>query len=122
MYARGGVAPKTYSVRGLRVRTSSLPSTLRPNEMVCVEVRNRAGECVGTLDGATAFRKWKRQMQQQLGGVIACAVGDELIVDRPSLMSALSEGTCHAGLLLQKAPIPAGVRRQLAGYDLFKAI
>ena len=90
--------------------------------MVCVEVRNRAGECVGMLDGPAAFRKWKRQMQQQLGGVIAFAVGDALIVDRPSLMDALSEGTCHAGVLLQKAPIPAAARRQLAGCDLFKAI
>ncbi len=100
----------------------SVPSTLRPNEMVCVEVRNRAGECVGTLDGAAAFRKWRRQMQQQLGGAIAFAVGDELIVDRPSLMTALSEGTCHAGVLLQRDTIPEGVRQQLVGCDLFKAI
>ena len=93
--------------------------------MVCVEVRSRAGECVGTLEGAAAFRKWRRQMQQQLGDVIAFAIGDELIVDRPSLMSALPglpEGSCHAGVLLQKALIPAAARRQLAGCDLFKAI
>ena len=118
----GGAAQKHIRGEASGVRTSSVPSTLRPNEMVCVEVRSRAGECVGTLDGAAAFRKWKRQMQQQLGGVIAFAVGDKLVIDRPSLMDALSEGTCHAGVLLQKAPLPAVARRQLAGCDLFKAI
>ena len=43
------------------------------------------------------------------------------VVDTPSQLGAFPPGTYNA-VLLQRAPIPANVRRELKGHDLFKAI
>ena len=87
-----------------------------------VSVQNRAGECVGTFCDGASFKKWRRQMQEQLGAKkVAVAIGDDVIIDTPDLVAALPGGA-HEGALVQKWPIPPGARRKLSDCDVFKAI
>jgi len=87
-----------------------------------VSVQNRAGECVGTFCDAASFRKWRRQMQRQLGAKkVAVAIGEDVIIDAPGLVATLPGGA-HEGALVQKWPVPPGARRQLSDCDVFKAI
>ena len=88
---------------------------------VHVEVRNNAGDSVGSFSGAAGFRAWRAKMQKSFGGKIAFAVEDRLIIDTPSLVSRLPPGS-YVGVLLQRAPIPPQVRKQLSSCDLWKAI
>ena len=90
---------------------------------VHVEVRNAAGDVGGSFEGAPGFSKWRCQLKKRLGGKrqIACLIDETLIVDAPSLMDALPEARYNA-VLLERAPIPPQVRRQLASCDLWKAV
>ncbi len=60
-------------------------------------------------------------MQKELGGKIAFAIGEVLIVDTPSRMGLLPPGA-YTATLVQKTTIPSSVRRQLKGHDLWKAL
>ena len=89
---------------------------------VQVEVRNAAGDLIGSFSDAAGFRKWRAQMQKERGqNKIAVAINDQLIVDTPSLVSRLPPGS-YEGVILQRAPIPPQARRQLSDCDLWKAL
>ena len=86
-----------------------------------VKVQNRAGECVGTFCDGVSFRKWRGEMQKQLGAKsLAVAIGEE-VYDTPGSVAALPEGSYEA-ILVQKWAIPPGARNQLSGREVFKAI
>ena len=60
---------------------------------VQVEVRNAAGDLIGSFSDAARFRKWRAQMQKERGEkTIAVGIADQLIIDTPSLMSRLPPG------------------------------
>ena len=89
---------------------------------VHVEVRNAAGDSVGSFSDSAGFRKWRVQMQKERGlNKLAVAIADQLIIDTPSLVSRLPPGS-HEGVLLQRAPIPTQARRQLSDCDLWRAV
>ena len=89
---------------------------------VSVEVKDRAGESVGSFGDAASFRVWRRDLSKTLGGAkLAVAIGDERIVDGPDQIEALPTGV-YEGSLVQLEPIPKQVRRKLRGCDLWKAI
>ena len=89
---------------------------------VHVEVRNAAGDSVGSFSDSAGFRKWCARMQKQLGGrgKIGAAIADALILDAPSQVDALPPGNYEA-VLLRKTPIPRASRRELSDCDLWKA-
>ena len=86
------------------------------------EVKNRAGESVGSFGDAASFRVWRRDLRPTLGGAKpAVAIADERIVGGPDQVKALPTGV-YEGSLAQLEPIPKQVRRKLRGCDLWKAI
>ena len=88
---------------------------------VQVEVRNAAGDLIGSFSDAAGFRKWRAQMQKERGEKkIAACIADQLIIDSPSLMSRLPPGSYEA-MLLKCVPIPHQARRHLVDCDLWKA-
>ena len=88
---------------------------------VQVEVRNAAGDLIGSFSDAAGFRKWRAQMQKERGEKkIAACIADQLIIDSPSLMSRLPPGSYEA-MLLKCVPIPPQARRHLVDCDLWKA-
>ena len=88
---------------------------------VQVEVRNAAGDLIGSFSDAAGFRKWRAQMQKERGEKkIAACIADQLIIDSPSLMSRLPPGSYEA-VLLKCAPIPPQARSHLVDCDLWKA-
>ena len=88
---------------------------------VQVEVRNAAGDLIGSFSDAAGFRKWRAQMQKERGEKkIAACIADQLIIDSPSLMSRLPPGSYEA-VLLTRAPIPPQARSHLVDCDLWKA-
>ena len=89
---------------------------------VHVEVRNAAGDSVGSFSDAAGFRTWRVQMQRERGkNTFGVAIADGLIIDMPSLVSRLPTGS-YEGVLLQRAPIPTQARRKLSDCDLWKAL
>ena len=88
---------------------------------VQVEVRNAAGDLIGSFSDASGFRKWRAQMQKERGEKkIAVCIADQLVIDTPSLMSRLPPGSYEA-VLLKRAPIPPQARSHLVDCDLWKA-
>ena len=74
---------------------------------VQVEVRNAAGDLIGSFSDAAGFRKWRAQMQKERGEKkIAVGIADQLIIDTPSLMSRLPPGSYEA-VLLKRALTPS---------------
>ena len=85
-----------------------------------VEVTNAAGQIVGSFEAA-GFRTWKTKMQRELGGKVAIALEDTVIVDSPKLMNRIPAGS-YQGVLVTKTPIPLSARRHLKDCDLFTAV
>ena len=88
--------------------------------MARVEVKNQAGECVGSF-GEEGFREWQYCVQQQLGARIGIAIGEGWLIDRQAATRHLPPGR-HDATLVQKTPIPRHVRQKLQGYDVWKAM
>ena len=88
---------------------------------VQVVVKNRAGDCVGTLSEA-GFPQWKREQQKSLGGRIAIVIeGRGAFIDTGAAMRKLPPGTYEA-VLVQRSAIPHQVRRKLKDCDLWRVV
>ena len=75
---------------------------------VQVEVRNAAGDLIGSFSDAAGFRKWRAQMQKERGEKkIAACIADQLIIDSPSLMSRLPPGELRSYATEVRAHTPS---------------